>query len=72
VGKKNGIHYKIKSCLHWLFYRLGRWQRWNSFYEDIYKRDDSIIVIHQITIQNVNDRWSFSKRYHFLRFLIRY
>jgi murein L,D-transpeptidase YcbB/YkuD len=24
VGKKNGIHYKIKSCLHWLFYRLGR------------------------------------------------
>jgi hypothetical protein len=20
-GKKNGIHYKIKSCLHWLFYR---------------------------------------------------
>jgi hypothetical protein len=36
MEKKNGTHLKKNPGLHWLFYRLGRWQRRNSFYEDIY------------------------------------
>jgi murein L,D-transpeptidase YcbB/YkuD len=26
-------------------YRLGRWEKWNSFYEDIYKRDDELALL---------------------------
>jgi hypothetical protein len=41
VEKKNGIHYKIKSLFTLVILPLG-YDKWNSFYEDIYKRDDEL------------------------------
>jgi hypothetical protein len=42
VGKKNGIHYKIKSLFTLVILPLVDDKDEIHFYEDIYKRDDEL------------------------------
>jgi hypothetical protein len=70
VGKKNGIH-KNKTPVY-----IGYFTAWVDDKDEIHSmkisiREISIIVIYQITIQNVNDGDHSQSAITSLRFLIR-